>query len=90
MESNNETAAISDEELAGIVESAVTDEPLTTGEEVTENIVVDTSMSEYQLEQIHNDLVGVKSILQLLITFVIAYFVWTVLRTVYKFFDSMF
>lgn len=69
---------------AGVIES------VDSTVENTESVVVDTTIMENQLEQIHNDLVGVTTILQFLFTFVIAFFIWTILRTVYKFLDSMF
>lgn len=90
MVSSGDSATIDNEELAGIVESVVSNEVLAVSDETTESVVVDTTNMENQLEQIHNDLVGVTDILQFLFTFVIAYFIWTVLRIVYKFFDSMF
>lgn len=88
--SSGDSATIDNEELAGLVESVVSNEVLAVSDETTESVVVDTTNIENQLEQIHNDLVGVNNRLDILVMFVVAFFIWTVIRTVYKFFDSMF
>lgn len=77
--SSGDSTAFDIEELAGTIESVYSNEVL----EISEETVVENQI-------IQNELVGVNNRLDVLIMFVLAFFIWAVIRAVYKFFDSMF
>lgn len=77
--SSGDSTAFDSEELAGVIESVDSTEVL----EISEEVSVSNQV-------IQSELVGVNDRLDILIMFVVAFFIWAVLRAVYKFFDSMF